>query len=95
MCGIAGFLDRASRMNAEALQAINRGMTDAILHRGPDDEGIWVDPEVGIALGHRRLSILDLSPEGHQPMHSESGAFVIVFNGEIYTLEFVGSVRCV
>jgi asparagine synthase (glutamine-hydrolysing) len=84
MCGIAGFLDRASEMNAEALQAVNRCMTDAIAHRGPDDEGIWVDPAAGIALGHRRLSILDLSPEGHQPMHSASGAFVIVFNGEIY-----------
>ena len=84
MCGIAGFLDRASEMNAEALQTVNRCMTDAIAHRGPDDEGIWVDPAAGIALGHRRLSILDLSPEGHQPMHSVSGAFVIVFNGEIY-----------
>jgi asparagine synthase (glutamine-hydrolysing) len=84
MCGIAGFLDRASEMNAEALQAVNRCMTDAIAHRGPDDEGIWVDSAAGIALGHRRLSILDLSPEGHQPMHSASGAFVIVFNGEIY-----------
>ncbi|HYI91946.1 MAG TPA: asparagine synthase (glutamine-hydrolyzing) [Bryobacteraceae bacterium] len=84
MCGIAGFLDRASGMNAEALQAVNRRMTDAIAHRGPDDEGIWADPTAGIALGHRRLSILDLSPEGHQPMHSANGAFVIVFNGEIY-----------
>jgi asparagine synthase (glutamine-hydrolysing) len=71
-------------MNAETLQAINRCMTAAIVHRGPDDEGVWVDPEAGVALGHRRLSILDLSPEGHQPMHSASGAFVIVFNGEIY-----------
>lgn len=84
MCGIAGFIDRTSRVNAETLQAISGCMTDAILHRGPDDHGVWVDAEPGVALGHRRLSILDLSPEGHQPMHSASGAFVIVFNGEIY-----------
>jgi len=59
-------------------------MTGTISHRGPDDEGVWTDPETGIALGHRRLSILDLSPEGHQPMASAGGNFVMVFNGEIY-----------
>ena len=59
-------------------------MTDALTLRGPDDHGIWADPELRIALGHRRLSILDLSPLGHQPMASPSGRFQIVFNGEIY-----------
>lgn len=59
-------------------------MTAAIAHRGPDDGGTWFDPDAGIALGHRRLSILDLSVLGHQPMHSADGRWVIIFNGEIY-----------
>jgi asparagine synthase (glutamine-hydrolysing) len=59
-------------------------MTFAIEHRGPDDSGSWIDEEYGVALGHRRLSILDLSPAGHQPMVSADGRYVIIFNGEIY-----------
>jgi asparagine synthase (glutamine-hydrolysing) len=66
------------------MQRVVQQMSQTLLHRGPDDGGIWVDAEAGIALGHRRLSILDLSPEGHQPMHSASSRYVIVFNGEIY-----------
>lgn len=80
MCGIAGFIDTSVRYPDQVL----KGMTDAIIHRGPDDEGHWYDRDYGIALGHRRLSILDLSPAGHQPMHSISGRYVVVFNGEIY-----------
>ena len=82
MCGVAGFWDQ-SQATVDPADAIRR-MTDAIRYRGPDDDGQWFDPAAGIALGHRRLSILDLSPEGHQPMASPSGRFVIVFNGEFY-----------
>jgi asparagine synthase (glutamine-hydrolysing) len=84
MCGITGFWDRSEQIGTEKMQQLVRRMSDQLLHRGPDDGGIWVDAEVGIALGHRRLSILDLSPEGHQPMDSACGRYVIIFNGEIY-----------
>jgi len=59
-------------------------MADKLRHRGPDDAGVWVDPDKGVVLGHRRLSIIDLSPEGAQPMMSPCGRYVIAFNGEIY-----------
>ena len=59
-------------------------MTGALSHRGPDDSGVWIDSEAGIALGHRRLSIIDLSPAGHQPMLSSDRRFVITYNGECY-----------
>lgn len=84
MCGIAGFLDPKTRMSTESLQMTVDAMTQTIWHRGPDDSGNWVDENAGIALGHRRLSILDLSPEGHQPMVSANGRYVLIFNGEIY-----------
>lgn len=82
MCGIAGFLGPAAEANR--LGRIARQMGDAICHRGPDDRGEWVDADAGVALAHRRLSIVDLSPAGHQPMTSACGRWVIVFNGEIY-----------
>jgi len=59
-------------------------MADQLVHRGPDDSGLWADAEAGVALGFRRLSIVDLSPAGHQPMTSASGRYVVVFNGEVY-----------
>lgn len=83
MCGIAGLFQSHGALDAGAAATLRR-MVDAIAHRGPDDSGTWVDAERGIALGHRRLSIVDLSPNGHQPMISASGRFVIVYNGEIY-----------
>ncbi len=79
MCGIAGYLTAGG---VEA--AVLRRMAGSLAHRGPDDEGLWSDPEGGIGLAHRRLAILDLSPHGRQPMVSADGRWVIVFNGEIY-----------
>ena len=81
MCGFTGYLSTSTQNNAvELLQR----MGDTIAHRGPDDSGIWHDKDAGIGLVHRRLSIIDLSPAGHQPMPSGSGRYVIAFNGEIY-----------
>ena len=84
MCGINGFLDPECGSSTDEMTAVARRMADALRHRGPDDEGTWVDPAAGIALGFRRLSIQDLSAEGHQPMASACGRYVIVFNGEVY-----------
>lgn len=84
MCGITGFWDLRQRASVEQMSYITTKMSDTIQHRGPDDHGLWVNQQSGIGLGHRRLSILDLSEEGHQPMQSESRRYVIVFNGEIY-----------
>lgn len=81
MCGIVGII--ASNVTSDDIEV----MSDVIIHRGPDDGGFWVDPSHTVALGHRRLSIIDLSPEGSQPMHSVSGRYVIVFNGEIYNFQ--------
>src|SRR5690606_19160983 len=81
MCGIAGFLGFPRTL---AASDVLRSMTAAIVRRGPDDEGYWLDSECEVGLGHRRLSIVDLSPNGHQPMASADGRFVIAFNGEIY-----------
>ncbi|MEP6764839.1 MAG: asparagine synthase (glutamine-hydrolyzing) [Gemmatimonadaceae bacterium] len=83
MCGIAGFWRPGGDHADKAMKSLKR-MTDAIAHRGPDADGHWFDPRHGIALGHRRLSIVDLSPTGAQPMRSATGRFNIVFNGEIY-----------
>jgi asparagine synthase (glutamine-hydrolysing) len=83
MCGFAGFL-LGQPGGVIDLEAVATGMASAIEHRGPDDSGAWADAQAGIALGHRRLSIVDLSPAGHQPMASRSGRFVMAFNGEIY-----------
>lgn len=83
MCGLTGCWQSGS-FSAERATATLDVMATAIAHRGPDDSGIWFDADAGIGLAHRRLSILDLSPAGHQPMSSASGRYVLVFNGEIY-----------
>ncbi len=84
MCGLAGLLRSLPDTSAERLTSLARSMGDALIHRGPDDSGVWVDAQAGIALAHRRLSILDLSPLGHQPMQSANLRYLIAYNGEIY-----------
>lgn len=84
MCGIAGFLVTSGSIRIDAIRDIIIGMTNTLVHRGPNDYGYWIDEQASVALGHRRLSILDLSPLGHQPMLSPSERYVTVFNGEIY-----------
>jgi len=84
MCGLVGFLGGGRGRDARETAAILERMADAIVSRGPDDAGIWSDGAAAIGLAHRRLSILDLSAAGHQPMAGPSGRHVIVFNGEIY-----------
>jgi len=85
MCGIAGFLKLSARGVApDILESTGRRMADRIAVRGPDSSGIWTDSDVGVTLAHRRLSILDLSANGHQPMHSADGRYVMVYNGETY-----------
>lgn len=87
MCGFAGFLNNGQvtgGMDYSSMTMVATRMALAITHRGPDDAGNWADAQAGIALGHQRLSIVDLSAAGHQPMASDSGRYVMAFNGEIY-----------
>lgn len=85
MCGISGFLSKGYR--SEDALGVLRKMNQSLIHRGPDDHGQWFEPEMGLGFAHRRLSIVDLSPHGHQPMSSISGRFVIVYNGEVYNFQ--------
>ncbi|RMD66113.1 asparagine synthetase B, partial [Candidatus Parcubacteria bacterium] len=98
MCGFVGFLGDPE---ARDRKSCGQRMAKRLAHRGPDDEGIWIDEEAGLVLAHRRLAILDLSPAGHQPMSSASGRFVVAYNGEIYNhleirkeLEKAGQAPC-
>jgi asparagine synthase (glutamine-hydrolysing) len=84
MCGITGFWHPEHLHSADQLRHWVGQMMLQLHHRGPDDGGSWVDASAGMALGHRRLAILDLSPTGHQPMRSPCDRYVLVFNGEIY-----------
>src|SRR5262249_58601016 len=83
MCGIAGLIEPTTP-NGNALRQSILQMTEALTHRGPDSDGIWLDESLGVALGHRRLAIVDLSPTGQQPMVSSTGRYIITYNGEIY-----------
>ena len=89
MCGIAGILGPGFTENQ--WQSHLQAMSDALVHRGPDDHGLWFDAVVGVGLAHRRLSILDLSPLGHQPMFSPSGRYAITYNGEVYNFQWLRS----
>jgi asparagine synthase (glutamine-hydrolysing) len=84
MCGIAGLVDKTGRRSTAALAALAEAMAGAMPYRGPDDSGVWSDPEGGCALAHRRLSIIDMSAGGHQPRLSADGSHVITYNGEFY-----------
>ena len=84
MCGIAGFIDFKGDKKQDAMRSIVGGMAGALAHRGPDDHALWIDHQTGIALGHNRLAVIDLSVEGRQPMVSPGGRYVIVYNGEVY-----------
>ncbi len=83
MCGIAGFLTK-TRSSIEEQQQKLKKITQVLSHRGPDDEGIWLSADGYTGLGHRRLAIIDLSRAGTQPMRSQCGRYIIVFNGEVY-----------
>jgi asparagine synthase (glutamine-hydrolysing) len=84
VCGIAGVFDPGRATLAERLVQLAATMAGTLRHRGPDHHGVWVDAARGIALGFRRLAILDLTEAGHQPMRSPAGRYTMVFNGEIY-----------
>lgn len=89
MCGITGFFTLERQTKRAVFEVTIKQMSVTLHHRGPNDFGNWLDAEGGIALGHRRLSIVDLSPTGHQPMHSACDRYVIVFNGEIYNFKIL------
>lgn len=87
MCGFVGYFDYRMRTSASEMTQTINSMATTLVHRGPDDSGAWVDESAGIALGFRRLSILDLTLTGHQPMVSADGRYVLVLNGEVYNYQ--------
>lgn len=84
MCGLTGFMTPGNQFSSFEMEEFLISMSNTIIHRGPDNSGFWSNAKAGIWLGHRRLSILDLSYAGHQPMHSHNGRYIISYNGEIY-----------
>lgn len=91
MCGIAGLLRWRSRGDRKPVSYVVSEMTKSIRHRGPDDFGVWIEDDKSLGLGHARLSIIDLTSTGHQPMMSVDGRFVVTFNGEIYNYKAIAS----
>jgi asparagine synthase (glutamine-hydrolysing) len=89
MCGIVGVVDYEGRYSSDDLQDVTRRMRDTITHRGPDDAGLWTSSDGRVCLGQRRLSIIDLRPEGRQPMLNEDGRVAVTFNGEIYNFQLL------
>jgi asparagine synthase (glutamine-hydrolysing) len=87
MCGFTGFYNKKTSLSRSELYVACKAMNDAIEHRGPDSFGIWQDPDLPLVLGHRRLAIIDLSDDGHQPMASNSDRYTIAYNGEIYNFQ--------
>ena len=99
MCGIAGIIDPTASTGSDRLGALAATMASTLVHRGPDDSGVWVDADAGVAFGHQRLAVVDLGTGGSQPMISSSGRWVTAYNGEIYNhlevrrrLEQIGTV---
>lgn len=90
MCGLTGFW-RAGGGRSDDMRATVESMAAALRHRGPDDDGQWINTEAGVAFGFRRLSIIDLTTAGHQPMQSHSGRYTIVFNGEVYNFSDIAA----
>jgi asparagine synthase (glutamine-hydrolysing) len=91
MCGIAGLIDLRLAGDSAQLEAHAKAMVDAIAYRGPDGSGVWSDAQAGVALAHRRLAIIDLTPTGAQPMISADGRWVISYNGEVYNAAAVAA----
>jgi asparagine synthase (glutamine-hydrolysing) len=91
MCGFAGLLDPDATLGADGLRHHALAMAATLAHRGPDDEGVWLDEAGTVALGHRRLAVLELSPLGAQPMVSRDGRWVLAYNGEIYNHAALGA----
>jgi asparagine synthase (glutamine-hydrolysing) len=89
MCGLTGVFDPNQELGADSLRNMAGQMTSTIVHRGPDDVGLWVDSHAKVAFGHRRLSIIDLSEAGQQPMVSANGRWVIAYNGEMYNTSHI------
>ncbi len=87
MCGVAGVVDYEGRYSPAQLRQLTRRMRDTLTHRGPDDAGLWASPDGRVCLGQRRLSVIDLRPEGRQPMLNEDGRVAVTFNGEIYNFQ--------